>query len=882
MPDKRLDPARLARTKDLSVPDWGPYGKLYAGASHLQRRTRRSVDFMFAFRADGGEAVLPFFDDGSRRNFHAFGAEPGLRRFSYKFDLQGLEDLTAVVEFAPAGDACAAEARLANRTKRERGVEVEVLAAVPPELRRPPVLNLRPGDLWLAAEDYAEVDTWVRRMEDGFRNLVKFDRDAVGGRCLSGRWAILPGTRVTYRTELAAAVPGARLGIRFLNSEGGDFRHWLVWDGRRLPLAFPKVRAYQWAWLELGDLSAGAHEFSLLVDPEVKSGARPSIYGTVPGHVNIDGFVVASAPRDDLVVDAERSAPASGRSEAADSGRFVLSSNLLSGSYALAADEGMGAKLADSPALFAAEEPARVLDGAVRLGCLRSSVIRVPAGGEIRLRLAFAHGADDRSALAALEGTATSTTAAPKVVEPASSPVPRRFELGHRLLAANCLMNVSYPCFLPSETVATYTPGKTWGGFYSWDAGMHGLGLLEVDPEAAIECLNVYLCGAEDEACFIWHGTPLPVQAYLLAELWTRTGDRELLGYFYPRIRRLYDYLSGHAAGSPTNRFGNGLLNTYPLFYNTGGWDDLPPQREVHARGLEDQVTPVASTAHAVRFARFMRRFALTLGHSDDVAIYEADAARGLAAIERTWDPAEGVYSYVHHRTFEPFRHSSGANYNHTLDALTPLLAGGVDAARAAGLLERLGAPGRYWSAVGVSTVDQAAPYYDPNGYWNGSVWIPHQWFMWRAALDWGDARLGRLIPRQAAEVWEREARRTHCSAELFKIETGLGGGYPHFAGLSSPVLGMIAAVSRPGRVTAGFDTEVRAARLDGRAIAFEHRTDGPAAHPAFLAVMPGSGRYAVESAGGGSQCVEADDLGCVAFRLPRSKDWTGVKISAI
>jgi hypothetical protein len=878
MDRKTFDFSKLSASKDLSVPDWGPYGKLYAGVSHLVRRRRRSADFMFAFRADGAEPVLPYFADNACRNFHAFGASPGLGRFSYKFDLQGLEDLVAVVEFRPAGDACAAEVRLVNRTAAPRGVRMEILAAIPPELRRPPELNLRPGEVWIPGEDYAAIETWVRRMEDGFRNLVKFDRDAVGGRCLSGRWAILPGTRVTYRAALPAPVAGASLGIRFQNDEGGDFRHWLLHAGRRLPLAFEKGAGYRWLWVALGDLPAGTHEFSLLVDPESRSAARRDIYGIVPGHVPVDGLAISARPRGDLVVAAELGAPDRTDSAPAGAGRVVLSSELLGGSYAVAADERLGLELASEPMLFAEGRPARPVARGGRLGCLRSGEITVPAGGELRMGLAFSRGDDQRSALARLP--APSGSAAPPAE--AGPPVPERFELGHRLLAANCLMNVSYPCFLPSEPVATYTPGKTWGGFYSWDAGMHGLGLLEVDLGAAVEILNVYLCGPEDPADFIWHGTPLPVQAHLLNELWSRTRDRELLGYFYPRIRKFYRYLLGHTPGSPTNRFGTGLLNTFPLFYNTGGWDDLPPQVAVHAEGIEDQVTPVCSTAHAVRFSRLMRRFARELGGpaSADVAGYDADIARGLAAVERTWDPAEGVYSYVRHATFEPFRHGSGANFNHTLDAMTPLVAGGVDPARAAGLLARLGDPRRYSSPVGLSTVDQSAPYYDPDGYWNGSVWIPHQWFMWRAALDWGEARLARLIPRQAAEVWEREARRTHCSAELFKIATGLGAGYPHFAGLSAPVLGMIAAVARPGRVTTGYDTEVRQAQLDGRGLSFEYRVDGPSARPALLAVMPAPGRYAVEPAGGARQTVEADDLGCAAFPLPPKASWSRVTIS--
>lgn len=879
MDQKPFDPSKLAASKDLSVPDWGPYGKLYAGVSHLVRPRRRSVDFMFAFRADGAEPVQPCFADNSCRNFHSFGAEAGLGRFSYKFDLQGLEELTAVVEFRPAGEACAAEVRLTNRTAAQRSVQMEILAVVPPELRRPPVLKLDSGDVWIPGEDYAAIDTWVRRMDDGFRNMVKVGHDAVGGRCLAGRWATLPGTKVTYRATLPAPLEGASLGIRFASNEGGDFRHWLLWNDRRLPLAFEKGQGYRWLWTELGDLAAGEQEFSLLVDPEVRSRTKRDIYGLVPGHVPIDGMAITALPRGDLVVPAELGTPDRASSALAGAGRFVLSSSLLGGSYAVGEVERLGLELVSGPVLFADGRPDRPIARDGRLGCLRSGEIVVPPGGELRLRLAFARGADQRSALAAL--SSPSVPAAHKAGAGAS--VPERFALGHRLLAANCLMNVSYPCFLPDQTVATYTPGKTWGGFYSWDAGMHGMGLLEIDLGAAAEILNVYLCAPEHPADFIWHGTPLPVQAHLLGEIWARTRDRELLGYFYPRLRKFYRYLLGHTPGSPTNRFGTGLLNTFPIFYNSGGWDDLPPQVAVHADGLEDQVTPASSTAHGVRFSRLMRRFARALGGAalDDVAGYEADVERGLSALERTWDPAEDVYSYVwHDRNFEPFRHGSGANFNRTLDGLSPLIAGGIDRERAAALLGRLGAPGRFWSPVGISTVDQSAPYYDPDGYWNGSVWIPHQWFMWRAALDWGEVRLARLIPRQAAEVWEREARRTHCSAEFFKIASGLGAGYPHFAGLSAPVLGMIAAVSQPGRVTVGYDTEVRAARIEGQELLFEYRVDGPSAAPAFLAVMPEPGRCRVACGGAPAQVVEADDLGCAAFALPWHGEWRRVRLS--
>ena len=131
------DIQRLTRSRDLSVPDWGPYSKLFAGVSHRVRGTRASVDFLMAMKADAADPVLPGFA-GRCRRFHEWGASAGLGSFSYKFDLEGLEDLTAVAEFRPDQDGCRVEIRVANRTAQERRVDLEILAVIPPELKPPP------------------------------------------------------------------------------------------------------------------------------------------------------------------------------------------------------------------------------------------------------------------------------------------------------------------------------------------------------------------------------------------------------------------------------------------------------------------------------------------------------------------------------------------------------------------------------------------------------------------------------------------------------------------------------------------------------------------------------------------------------------------------
>mgnify|MGYP001452931855 CR=1 FL=1 len=56
---------------------------------------------------------------------------------------------------------------------------------------------------------------------------------------------------------------------------------------------------------------------------------------------------------------------------------------------------------------------------------------------------------------------------------------------------------------------------------------------------------------------------------------------------------------------------GSGLLRTWDYFYNSGGWDDYPPQ---HARGGNKLVTPVVTSAYYLRAAKILRLAAKELG----------------------------------------------------------------------------------------------------------------------------------------------------------------------------------------------------------------------------------------------------------------------------
>jgi hypothetical protein len=439
---------------------------------------------------------------------------------------------------------------------------------------------------------------------------------------------------------------------------------------------------------------------------------------------------------------------------------------------------------------------------------------------------------------------------------PDPNPAGEPYRFSQDRMAATVLTNVVYPVRTRGTWIRHNTPGRWWDCLYTWDSGFVGLGLLELDVDRAVDCLNAYVTEPDEEdAAFIHHGSPVPVQHALFLELWNRTQSRDLLAYFYPRLRRYHRFLVGRD-GSSTTRMPSNLIRTWDYFYNSGGWDDYPPQIYVHEEGLEASVAPVVNTAQAIRTAKILRAAALALGRAEsfqDVVEYDEDIAQFTEALQTyAWDEESGAFGYVcHDEAGQPtgiLRHESGANFNLGLGGAYPLVAGICTPAQERRLVAALMAEDHMRSRCGLSTVDQSAPYYRDDGYWNGAVWMPHQWYMWKALLDLGCADEAYWIARTGLDVWKREVGRSYNCFEHFIVQTGRGAGWHHFGGLSTPVLSWYGAYHRPGRLTTGFDAWVESLSIaeDHRGLSAALRCFGQPRHtPVVLATLDPGASYA-------------------------------------
>ncbi len=894
------DFAALVNTHDLRLPDWGPYTKKYMGISHIpdvRRGFRFDLSVFPGFYRRKVDVPNVMWESG----YHPWEAAPDLSYYCQRHELEWKDRVYCDISFvAVPGDARLVRCACVNNTDEPQNIVLHYMAY----LNLPPIgpytqtplqmarVELPPGAIWQDALDYAELSFATPRPTDNlntdgyWRGEIRAHGFVNGGGVGRG-FGRDRGDTVSYCWHVPAPIGDAVLLIRYRMAVGETLAFSMAGlAGGEVTLS--GSGELQVATVPVGDLAAGEHTLTLRA-----AGGAP---------VELDGLALV-ARRDAAAVrfrPVERHVqPAITPGELPNS--IILKYPDLENSYGLIWDYDkyqvrefltdeldrfmrhtvhqhvqtvlMGNGEGHFTNVFMRPIPLAPHETQVIYGLVCSGAPELVAQ---RLRQ-FAAVPEQRDAQYA--------AARQQAVRMPATPAGAPYVFSQERMAATVLANVVYPVYTRRTYIRHNTPGRWWDCLYTWDSGFVGLGLAELDIERAIDCLNAYVTEPGDtQAAFIHHGSPVPVQMSLYLELWNRTQSRELLAHFYPRLRQYHRFLCGKLGSSTTRTLQSNLIKTWDYFYNSGGWDDYPPQVHVHAHRLEGSVAPIANTSHAIRSAKILRQAAIELGEAADVAEDDADIALFTAAIQRhAWDDESGYFGYVQHDDAgQPtgiLRHESGANYNMGLDGAYPLVAGICTPEQEARLIAHLATPGRLWSRIGLSTVDQSAPYFRVDGYWNGAVWMPHQWFFWKALLDLGHAALARRIAQTALDVWRAEVEASYHCFEHFIVASGRGAGWHQFSGLSSPVLNWFGSYHRPGRLTVGYDTWIvrQAFADDNRRLRATLRCAAPAGRaPVVIAAMNPAGTYRA-TCNGQPVAVEVAYPGTLEIRLPA--DTTAVEL---
>lgn len=861
------DLSHLAGTHDLRLPDWGSYSKKYNGLSHvadLQRGVRFDLSvFPSFFRR---EVKVPNVNWES--GFYPWEASADLSYFSYRYELEWKDRVYCDVSFGALSPDCRLiRAEFVNRTEAYQNTVLHMMASIHRGPARPvssaPSYHVAPrlpdGAVWIHALDYTDLQhAKPRAMDsltpDGLRRGEIRDPDFVDGGGIARGFGGMPGDRVQYAITLAKPLNKAVLIVRYRNNPERAV-HYAISGTASAALTLPSARSPAVASVELGALAAGRYELTLTAGKHSAA--------------ELNGFVLVEASEAEKV--------------AFENVPFQFTPEILPGpiphsrllKYAecpkhygvawrfdLAEVRQLKNSELDRFLRYFVHDHVREVIPGDDLGHYFNVYMRpiplAPNTSKVVYGIASVGNpeqvaADLRRADTPEEELEKAYLAArKKIVSLPCVPAGEPYRFSQQRMATTTLTNVVFPVYTKRKNIRHNSPGKWWDSLYSWDSGFIGLGLLELDVNRAVDCLNAYMTEPGDkENAFILHGTPLPVQHYLFQELWNRTQSRSLLEFFYPRLRQYHLFLAGRLGSSTTRTFKSKLLKTWDYFYNTG-WDDYPPQMYMHANKLTSKTATAIVSSHLIRTSRMLAQVARVLGIRDDIAGYEEDIATWTDSLQKySWDPAAGYYGYVlHDDKGEPeglLKHESGCNFNMGMDGVMPLLAGICTPEQITTLLGQLQSPKKLWTPIGLSTVDQSAPYYRIDGYWNGAVWMPHQWFLWKAMLDLGEAEFAHKIAQTALDLWKTEVNESYQCFEHFLIESRRGAGWHQFSALSTPVLSWFGAYYRPGRLTVGYDAWIHRSEFgdQNRTLTAEMEMLGRKNGTAIvLATMNPGGRY--------------------------------------
>jgi hypothetical protein len=853
--DNNNDTANLIGegSHDLSLPQWGPYTKKYVGISHIPN-TEEGLRFDLAiFPSFYNKAIAPP-NVLKTSNFHPWEASPNLDYYSYRHDLEWKDMVYADVAYAKIdADARAIAMTCVNNTDSIQNLSMHLMASMhfPPLAPHKPeipliygIVNLPKNGVWIDALNYETFtfkNPWIKDqlVPDGMLRGEVRENGLVNGSGIGNGFGKRTGDLVTYKFTIPENVKDAVMAIRYKTEKEENAK--LQLSGIvNAEVSLPASTDLNFAKTSIGEIQKG--EFQLTVETKTRT---PLI---------IDGYAIVS--KNDF--DAIKIEPVKWNSvpkiiEGSAPNSVILkyeNTNTYYGVFWDYPDFKMAEWFAkDLPNNFneqlnTTEETKFFGDkgGHFTDAALQSIKLEPNSSKTINAMVCSGSLEEVKTKLenvASIDYDKIFTAAKKDLYKYNTVPEGEQYLFSQKRMAATTITNVVYPIYTQHQYIRHHAPGRKWDCLYTWDSGFIGIGLSQLDIKRGTENLNAYLTGPEQQSAFIHHGTPLPVQIYLFQELWNKTQSDEFLKEEYPRLKRYYDFLIGNTSTSNTRNLDSGLIRTWDYFYNSGGWDDYPPQKYTHENKLTKTTAPVVSSAHMIRVAKILKMAAEALDNSEDVVGYDKDIESLSAALnDYSWDEESGYYGYVLHsdsgRPKEILKYNDSVNYNMGLGGVSPLIAGIGNEVQIQKTLSHLKTEGELWSDVGLSTVDQSAPYFNKRGYWNGRVWMPHQWFYWKAMLDLGEADFAHKIATTALDVWKRETEKTYNCYESFSIETKGGKGWYQFSGLSAPVLAWFNAYYQMGNLTTGYDVwnEKQAFNKDytglEATLKVMHRTDKP------------------------------------------------------
>jgi len=328
----------------------------------------------------------------------------------------------------------------------------------------------------------------------------------------------------------------------------------------------------------------------------------------------------------------------------------------------------------------------------------------------------------------------------------------------------------------------------TYRGYWAWDSWRNAHAVAWFDCELASEQLRTQLGRQQgdgmvadtvmpDPAEDNWNNSKPPMAAWGLLAIWRRTNDAETLADLYPKCAAQLRWWM-RARRVP----GEILFRAGGVSHQTAVWDsgwnpchrfaDIP----LVASGSWQLLDLWQPDLNAFILNEFHAIAAMAKAAGDDPRPWQSEAEQLEMAIQRAlWNESLGCFCDV--------RASNGASTGiRSAACWLPLWVGAASAHQRQRTLESLLAPTHFGTPMPFPALATSEQEFDPDGYWNGSVWADYAAFAFYVLGD------------QGAPLRERMRDHLALKESLFECYSPLDGNPAHGGRPAGPQFSRTAA----------------------------------------------------------------------------------------
>jgi len=269
-------------------------------------------------------------------------------------------------------------------------------------------------------------------------------------------------------------------------------------------------------------------------------------------------------------------------------------------------------------------------------------------------------------------------------------------------------------------------------GYWAWDSWKHAHALASFAPELAAEQLRAQFCRQRGDGMVPdtvmpnpaddnWQNTKPPLAAWALHKIWQATSDNDLAVELYPKCAAQLQWWKNARRVNGEILYRAGGVDHETATWDTG-WDlsarfENVPLQPFGDWKLFDLWQPDINV-YILNELRAMAAIAATVGA--DVNPWLQEAKQLTAAIQNTlWDDSKNCFCDVRASSGESVGIRSAASW-------LPLWADAATADQHQRGMQTMKSTTHFNTAMPFPTLAASEPAFNPDGYWNGGVWIDH------------------------------------------------------------------------------------------------------------------------------------------------------------